>query len=138
MWIKRRKGSADGSKKDEVNVCQTLRYLDIVPDNTDKYDFSGSRFERLDDVVARLNKTIRSGGIVGRIISVESLQCDASTDWKIDTEVSLSSFSSKSIFILRIFYEQGSPCTEEIGECRFFVTFTKHRNEHRNEFCRLL
>jgi hypothetical protein len=87
-----------------------------MPENKDPHD---SKFENLDDMINRMNTTIRSGGLGGKIITIESLQCDASIDWKIDSGVSLTTFSSKNIFILRIFYEQGSPCDEEIGEISF-------------------
>ncbi|CAG2119113.1 unnamed protein product, partial [Medioppia subpectinata] len=62
-----------------------------------------------------MNATIRSGGLEGKIITIESLSYDATNDWKIDPEVSLSSMSSKNMFILRIFYEIGLPSTQEIG-----------------------
>ncbi|CAG2173560.1 unnamed protein product, partial [Oppiella nova] len=43
------------------------------------------------------------------------LSYDATNDWKIDTEISLSSMSNKNLFIMRIFYEIGTPSTQEIG-----------------------
>ncbi len=98
-------------------------HIDLIPENKDNCDFSGSKFEKLDDVINRMNATIKSGGLEGKIITIESLQYDASNDWKIDTEVSLSSLSTKNVFILRIFYELGLPSDEEIGENFNFVLF---------------
>ncbi|XP_054167314.1 uncharacterized protein LOC128964703 [Oppia nitens] len=62
-----------------------------------------------------MNDTIRSGGLEGKIITIECLSYDATNDWKIDTEVSLSSLSNKNVFIVRVFYEMGLPSNEEIG-----------------------
>ena len=80
-------------------------------------DISKCKFERLDDVIQRLNQRIRSGGINGNIITIESLQCNASIDWKIDSQTSLTTFTNKIVFILRIFYQNGGPpCDQEIGK----------------------
>ena len=71
-----------------------VSYIDIIPENKEELDYSASKFENLDDLIARTNEMIRTGGIDGKIITIESLQFDANNDWKIDTEVSLSSLST--------------------------------------------
>ena len=101
--------------------------MDIIPENKEQSDYSPNKFERLDEVIARTNNMIRSGGLGGRIITIESISFDATNDWKIDTEVSLSSFSNKTIFILRIFYELGDPSKETIGECIMTLPLIKLR-----------
>lgn len=58
---------------------------------------------------------MRTDGLDGRIITIESLAYEASHDWKIDTETSLSYFSSKNMFIVRIFYECGPLTRDQIG-----------------------
>lgn len=94
-------------------------YMDIIPENKDPSEYSATSakgFETLAEVINRTNAMIRSGGLSGQIITIESISFDANNDWKIDTEVSLSSFSTKTVFILRIFYELGEPSYETIGE----------------------
>ncbi|RWS29265.1 hypothetical protein B4U80_10132 [Leptotrombidium deliense] len=113
LWIKRRE--VVPVNKDTSDICQVLNYLDVIPLNKDDSDYSGTKFENLDELVERVNANISNNGIDGRIITLETLQCEAGTDWKVDPEVSLSSFSSKNMFILRIFYEQGTPCDELIN-----------------------
>ncbi|RWS10842.1 hypothetical protein B4U79_14840, partial [Dinothrombium tinctorium] len=105
LWIKKRIEVVD---KDVSEICQVINYMDVIPLNKDDGDFSGSKFENLDELIDRVNTTIiKNNGIEGRIITIETLQCEAGIDWKVDPEVSLSSLSTKNIYILRIFYEQG-------------------------------
>ena len=81
----------------------------------DDSEFYG-KFENLDDVVNRVNKDIKERKIEGRLVTIETLQCDADLNWKVDPNVSLSFFSSKTVFILRVFFERGPHCEEEIGK----------------------
>ena len=74
-----------------------------------------SRFEDLDDLIGRFNEEMRTTGLKGNIITIESLAYEASKDWKIDTDTSLSYFSNKNVFIIRIFYELGDLTHERIG-----------------------
>lgn len=75
-----------------------------------------SRFEDLDDLIGRINDEMRDIGLEGRIITLESLSYEASNKhWKVDTECSLSCFSNKNVYILRIFYEFGEQTYERIG-----------------------
>ena len=81
-----------------------------------KKNESESRFEDLDDLIERINEEMRTTGLEGRIITLESLSYEASnSNWKIDTECSLSCFSNKNVFILRIFYELGEQTYVRIG-----------------------
>lgn len=81
-----------------------------------KTEGAESKFEDLDDLIERINEEMRTAGLEGRIITLESLSYEASNKhWKIDTECSLSCFSNKNVFILRIFYEFGEQTYEKIG-----------------------
>ncbi len=81
-----------------------------------------SRFEDLDDLIGRINDEMRDIGLEGRIITLESLSYEASNKhWKVDTECSLSCFSNKNVYILRIFYEFGEQTYERIGRRGLFA-----------------
>uniref|UniRef100_T1KXM2 Uncharacterized protein n=1 Tax=Tetranychus urticae TaxID=32264 RepID=T1KXM2_TETUR len=90
-------------------LYQELNYTDLVPEIDEK----GS-FKKLDDLVERANILIRKEEIQGRIICVETVTYEADTDWKVDPDETLSALSTKKLFILRIFYEEGLPLQEEI------------------------
>lgn len=100
------------------NCC---RFRDLVPEYK-KTEGAESRFEDLDDLIGRINEEMRTTGLDGRIITLESLSYEAnSKHWKIDTECSLSCFSNKNVFILRIFYAFGETTYEKIGMSAFTV-----------------
>lgn len=107
-----------------IRARANLQHMDITPEIDESNEFSGTKHESLDDVVNRVNGKIRQGQLEGRLITIETLQCDAGLDWSVDPDVSLSFFSSKSVFILRIFYEQGPACEEEIGSWRRHTSIT--------------
>lgn len=69
----------------------------------------------MDDIVTDLNKTINSGQLDGRIITVQSLKCEAEYNWAFDPETTLSSLTLNNVYILRIFFEMGPQCDEEVG-----------------------
>ncbi|KAI1303177.1 hypothetical protein HDE_02418 [Halotydeus destructor] len=111
IWIKRREGS-NAKDSPELQVLKHINFVPIVDERTNK-------FETLDDVVNRVNKQLDEGRIEGRILTIETLQCDAGHDWTVLPDVSLSFFSNKSVFILRLFIEQGPPTEQEIGIADF-------------------
>lgn len=88
-----------------------IRFRDIKPEFKKNY----AEFEDLDDLIGRFNEDMRTNGLDGSIITIESLAYEATKDWKIDTETSLSSFSTKNVFILRIFYQLGETTRDRIG-----------------------
>lgn len=63
-------------------------------------------------------------GLDGDIITIESLAYEATNDWNIDTDTSLSSLSNKNVFILRVFYQFGEVTHNEIGVADFRPTQT--------------
>ena len=61
--------------------------------------------------MAEFNEEMKTKGLNGKILTVESLPYEATKDWKIDTETSLSTFSNKNVFNVRIFYEKSDTLT---------------------------
>lgn len=114
LWIKRRE---DIRSKDLEAEVPRLKYMDFEPLRKD------GNFENLDDVVARINAKIRAQNFDGRrLITIESLNVEANSDWKIDTELSVAEESSRHVTIIRLFYEEGPCLEEEVG----IADFTPH------------
>lgn len=78
--------------------------MDIVPECNEINENSKLEFERLDECLAKLNDLIRNGLIKGRILSIETAACEATVEWKIDTECSFTALTSKNVNFLRCFY----------------------------------
>lgn len=112
IWIRRRV-CADNFENGHVTP-QVLKVRDLKPEY--KKIGQESRFEDLDDLIRKFNEDSATKGLDGRIITIESLAYEATKDWRIDTQTSLSSFSTKNVFILRIFYELGDPTRDQIGK----------------------
>lgn len=115
LWIKLRKRSIRRHGSCEY---QELNYTDLVPEIDEK-----GAFAKLHDLIEQANILIRKEEIQGRIISVETVTYEANTDWKIDPDATLSALSTKKLFILRIFYEEGLPLQEEIGKYIMRILF---------------
>uniref|UniRef100_T1K1F9 Uncharacterized protein n=2 Tax=Tetranychus urticae TaxID=32264 RepID=T1K1F9_TETUR len=116
LWIKRQPtDSTDDSENVSKAKPQILDYLDIIPENRGDGDSFCPKFENLNQCVERINKMVREKKINGTIITVESLNCEAEIDWKINPEQTLNFFTNKTVTILRIFYEKGPPSELEIG-----------------------
>jgi hypothetical protein len=74
-------------------------------------------------VVSRINAKIRATTFDGRrLITIESLNVEANSDWKINSEQSVADESSRHVTIIRLFYEEGPCLEEEIG----IADFTPH------------
>lgn len=99
--------------------CWTLaRFRDVTPVK------QGSHFEALDDLLSRFNQEMLDSGLAGSIITIESLAYEASKDWRIDTESSLSTLSTKNVFNIRVFYESTETITHpQIGNRLMRITW---------------
>ncbi|XP_015790368.1 uncharacterized protein LOC107367203 [Tetranychus urticae] len=129
LWIKRRdidviNGGTNGNELggNEANVAnsssetthQTICYADFKPEKDD--DDDTTRFEKLETVIDRANKSIREGNVKGTPITIETLYFPANSDWEIDPEATLHVFPGKCVSIIRLFYISGADnCTEQIG-----------------------
>lgn len=115
LWIRRRTQLDD-------NHEQVLDYIDFTPEIKQDYEFSGSRFENLDQVIARVNTFLKDTGIDGKILTIESVPCEAGADWKFNPEMTFTELMGKTVFVLRIYFLKNSKCQEEIGK-RAFVFY---------------
>ncbi|RWS15785.1 hypothetical protein B4U79_02259 [Dinothrombium tinctorium] len=113
MWLKRREGEEARDSDESKPISQTLKYVDFIPQTDD--DDDKSRFEKLDAVVDRANKSIKDGRLDGKIITIETLNFPANAEWQIDPELTLHIFPTKCVSIIRIFYEKGEICKDLIG-----------------------
>ncbi|XP_053206350.1 uncharacterized protein LOC128390628 isoform X2 [Panonychus citri] len=117
LWIKRKPITGDESDSygGETIEPQILDYIDIIPENRGDGDSFCPKFENLNQCVERINKMTQERKINGTIITIESLNCEAEIDWKINPEQTLNFFTNKTVTIIRIFYEKGPPNQLEIG-----------------------
>jgi hypothetical protein len=113
-WIKRVEIHSRDAKT-QPNV-QRIKYIDFVP----KMDDSGKEFEKIDEVVKRVNEKIKAEEITGKIINIQTYSCSAEQNWEFDPEnTKPMNLIGKIVYILRIFYEVGPPHEEEIGLADF-------------------
>lgn len=105
LWVRARQ------KKKKNADYQEFNYQDIVPETDEKGDF-----DNLDRMIRRANVLMMKKEIQGKVICIETISYEAATDWSIDTEATCSAFSTKKLFILRIFYEEGRPLNQELGK----------------------
>jgi len=97
-------------------IVQQIRYLDFAP----KIINQNNEFENIDEVVMRMNQSIKSEEVQGKIINIQTIACSTGQDWSFDPECSEpSTLIGKSVYILRIFYELGPPHEEEVGFADF-------------------
>lgn len=89
----------------QQNQLFSLNFRDYIPDNPEPDDHS--KFEKLDQVVDKLNREIMNGELLAEnVITVETLYFPVDCDWIIDNklELTLHSFPSNYVCILRVFF----------------------------------
>lgn len=113
VWIQRVQTIPETSNESESSVLlkndvTVLDYMDILPE----YD---KIHETLDPMIERINTNFLLNGLNGRILSIQSVPCEAELDWCINPERTLTELMSKTVTIIRIFYVIGDTTWPQIG-----------------------
>lgn len=109
IWITR----SDHTTNSEHNNAHRLRFTDFKPTAEDN----------IDTLVQAANRHIFEEKLKGNIITVQTVDCDSSEDWKFNPEETFCGFGKMNedkkpkfkVSILRIFYDVDHESNEEIG-----------------------
>lgn len=124
IWVTRTQAET------EKNVL-SLRVKDFKPFNSE---------DNIEAVLGVVNHHIFQGRIKGKIISVETVECDSSDDWEYNSENTFVGFgklkddaiSRFKVSVLRVFYDAQQDSNEEIGMADFVPQFRQKDSDSRS------
>ncbi|XP_015782213.1 uncharacterized protein LOC107360101 isoform X2 [Tetranychus urticae] len=115
LWLTPNKNGQPFQKLGLINVVPKLNGNNINGSNG-RTVWSPNGHETIEEMVIRVNNLLHKKPIQGKIISVETVSIPVTGKWEIDTESSEFYRDSSSFAqTLRIYYEYGETCMEEIG-----------------------